>query len=526
LSSFGFNGSTGYIALPAAGIVTTFPASVEAWVYIPNVTCKGAIIKLGDGTHGWGMGLGKGTANCWDNAGTSAVYLSGLFEGIAWLFTSSSGTADPLTVGWNHCAMTVDSAINSYAVTFYVNGVSFANANAGHTPNAPSGNYSIGADGGSSRFFCGEAGGRLAYCAVYNGVLSAARVSAHYAAASGAAYISAVLADTPTGFWELQDSTTGTPADSSGNNHSATGNGVLTANLLGPFDIVAVVPKRHMVPKFKPVIRKPRPLRRRIWDGSLVLSPVPPRHKKLKTVPKKAPAKRPFRPFRFSQFVAVAPLAMVPKRHKPLRYPLVLQATRPPRRLRFPRRVIGYNATIYTQSLAATNTTTAAVVQLLKTTLVVTNTTAGTMGQFINRTVSATMATVGTVAQFIQQAVSATNTTTATVALQQIVGFVLGAANTTTATVGQLLTTTFAVTNTTTGQVIQSVQAKLRAINVTRASIAVQTLHTFLITLAAHVTTAALSFLSVNSIIKPYTIEITKVTSVTSITVTNVRKVS
>ena len=294
--------------------------------------------------------------------------------------------------------------------------------------------------------------------------------------------------------------------------------------------LLAGVPRRRR-PKSKPnpLLRKRKPARRVLAGGGLiVLSPVPPRrHRPVKRILKKAPPRRKFHPFRFSQFVAAAFLAMVPPRHKPLRYPLVLHANRPPRRLRFPRRVVGYAATIYTQSLSATNTTTATVGQLLKTALVVTNTTAGTMRQFVQRTVSATMVTVGTVAQFIQQAVSATNTTTATAAAQQTLGFLLSATNTTTATVVQgVKIAAFVVTNTTAGQVVQSIQKTLRATNATTASVAIKAVHTFVITLVAHMVTTAFVFAGITPVIKQYTIKVTKVTSVIGIRVTHVRKAS
>lgn len=529
MSSFGFDGSTAFIALPAAGIVTTFPASVEAWVYVPNVTCKGAIIKLGDGTHGWGMGIGKGTANVWDTAGTTAVYLSGLFENVAWLYTTSSGTADPLTVGWNHCVMTVDSAVNSYAVLFYVNGVSFTNANPGQTPNAPSGAFGIGGYN-STRFFAGEAGGRLAYCAVYNKVLSAARVSAHYATASDATYAAAVLVDAPTGFWQLQDSSTSAPADSSGNNHPATGNGGLTASLVGPFAaaaVVAGVPRRRVaLSRRKPTLAKRKLIRRRIFDGNLVLSPVPPRRKKVKPAPPKAPARRKIHPFRFSQFVVAAALAMVPPRHRARRYRLILQANRPPRRLIFPRRVIGTAATTTTSALSVINVTTATTTLVSMFARTAINTITPSMsGLSMKQAFAAVVTTTGSIVNLARKILSAANTTTATEASTQAFGYVLNVVNTTTGKVGQFLSTKIATTMTATGSVVQLLKTTIRGTVITTGALFVKALHVVLLTLVARMSTTAMTIFGLNTQLNPYGIEVTKVTSVTSITVTNVRKV-
>lgn len=101
---------------------------------------------------------------------------------------------------WTHVVVTWDDA----TVTFYQNGASVdAYAMTGIPPGTTDpliiGEHRL--DPAMKRFWQG----RLDEVAVYDTVLTAGRVAAHYAAASAGTYAATVLADTPVGYWRLAD---------------------------------------------------------------------------------------------------------------------------------------------------------------------------------------------------------------------------------------------------------------------------------------------------------------------------------
>jgi hypothetical protein len=158
------DGSTGQVNLP---LLTTAVANVtlECWVNISGAT-KGSLIKIGNGSTGYGIGVGGTTE---DNSGTNLV---GLYEMVRWLNPSITPVLS-LNV-WHHVALVVDGSGNP---TLYLDGVAFALPSGGG-PDAPSGSACIGCDNSGRQF-----GGLIDEAAVYNYALTAAQLAAHYHAA-------------------------------------------------------------------------------------------------------------------------------------------------------------------------------------------------------------------------------------------------------------------------------------------------------------------------------------------------------
>ena len=162
-----FDGSTGYVLTP---LPTTAIASVtlEAWMNFDGLSsASGPFLQLGSAAvSGYGVGVGSGSA--YTVAGTT---LMGLYSTKTW---NSSGALIP-TSGWHICHMVITATGTSI---FYIDGAQVG-TNSNSSVLAPSGNgYIAQAYGGGtgSNFF----GGALSNVAIYNTVLSAARIQAHY----------------------------------------------------------------------------------------------------------------------------------------------------------------------------------------------------------------------------------------------------------------------------------------------------------------------------------------------------------
>ena len=162
-----FNGSTGYVLTP---LPTTAIASVtlEAWINFDGLSsASGPFLQLGAANEG-GYGVGVGSSAAYTQAGTE---LMGLYSTKTW---NPSGALIP-TSGWHLCHMVITATGTSI---FYIDGEQVG-TNSNSSVLAPSGNgYLAQAYGGGSgdNFF----GGALSNVAIYNSILSAARILAHY----------------------------------------------------------------------------------------------------------------------------------------------------------------------------------------------------------------------------------------------------------------------------------------------------------------------------------------------------------
>jgi hypothetical protein len=81
----------------------TSSVTLSAWVYLPDTSRKGAFIKVGTGTNGYGIGVGglyNGVGN-WDTAGNLLV---GLYENVRWINPGVS-----IVTGLHHVVMVIDA---------------------------------------------------------------------------------------------------------------------------------------------------------------------------------------------------------------------------------------------------------------------------------------------------------------------------------------------------------------------------------------------------------------------------------
>jgi len=108
-------------------------------------------------------------------------------------------TTAPVVGNWYHIVVTFDGTTG----TIYVNDVATSGTATGYVPN-PSNPFTVGERSDNAFGWPGTAD----EAAIYSGVLSAARVAAHYSAGTAgdaAAYKTAVLADAPLGYWRLDE---------------------------------------------------------------------------------------------------------------------------------------------------------------------------------------------------------------------------------------------------------------------------------------------------------------------------------
>ena len=158
-----FDGSSGYVTGSQLLTASTINVTLEAWVNFqgnasPNGGC---FFKNGQYNNGYAIGNG---GTIMDNAGDNII---GLYEDQSWNPT----TATYPTSGWNHIVMVIGSNSES---TFYLNGAEVA-TNANSSIIAPGAQWMIAADEGGRLF-----AGALSNIAIYNTVLTPARILAHY----------------------------------------------------------------------------------------------------------------------------------------------------------------------------------------------------------------------------------------------------------------------------------------------------------------------------------------------------------
>jgi len=217
-----FDGSTAEVSIPVS-IQASEEVTLETWVKLP-AGAKGCFIKIGDDSTGYGIGVGASHTNF--DASNPGNALMALYENSAWIYP----TGDPtLTTGaWHHIAFVIGAA--GSAPIFYIDGTPYA-ATATGTPHGPANGASIGRDLGGDRW----TNATLAKVALYNSILSADRIKAHASATSDDAYDSAVLADKPAAFYELNEDNGPSAVDSSGNSNTGTYNGKVAFLQPGPF---------------------------------------------------------------------------------------------------------------------------------------------------------------------------------------------------------------------------------------------------------------------------------------------------
>ncbi len=213
-TSVSFDGAAGSDAVAGvpSGLGAT-NASVEAWAYVPGSSAKGAFVMVGNGSNGYGIGVGNGT---FDGAGSHLVVL---FEEVRWIDTGAN-----LTPGWHYVVLTLDA---SGSPTVYLDGTQvYSDTRTG--PTAPTGGVYIGgytAADSNQRYFAG----RLDEVAVYNAALTSAQVANHYTTGGGSGstcsprtstYSGAVLGTSGVqAYWRLGESSGNVACDSKGSDN-------------------------------------------------------------------------------------------------------------------------------------------------------------------------------------------------------------------------------------------------------------------------------------------------------------------
>jgi RHS repeat-associated protein len=187
-----FNG-TGYVTLPTYSITNTI--TVEAWVYASTYNQSAFIVSKNPVNENWELFVANNTIY-WRTGGVNC--------GAAGSYTDLTTPAPSINM-WHH----IVAVENGTTGQIFIDGSLVASSTAmdviGNTAN-PVEIGRFGAYGGCSAgyYFTGY----VANVAVYGAALSSTRVLAHYNAAkaappTGSAYPSAVLSDSPAGYWRL-----------------------------------------------------------------------------------------------------------------------------------------------------------------------------------------------------------------------------------------------------------------------------------------------------------------------------------
>lgn len=163
-TAMGFDGTSGYVAVPSTAAVSPSDVTVEAWARPRGV--GGAIVQKGgsSGYSVWEYRLGITSGNQW--RGTVFVGSSAY---------SVTAPSPPSTAAWTHLALTRSGTV----LTLYVNGSAVASTTVSGATNVSNGILAVGRAGSSaSGYFPGD----VDEVAVYPVALTAAQVGAHYAA--------------------------------------------------------------------------------------------------------------------------------------------------------------------------------------------------------------------------------------------------------------------------------------------------------------------------------------------------------
>jgi len=242
------DGTTTQVVLPYQSAVSTASVTMEGWFNPITGFNGGGETLMSDGepnaANYTGFWINSGfniAANKTGDINLLTYYGSAHHTGV------SIDVTNIVPGNWYYVAVTVgpnpssNSVLNGYLITLYTNGVMAGSGTADFVPNADAplkiGNRSDDPGYGSYNF----AGG-MSEVAYYPAALSAARIAAHYAAASGPSpsYQTAVMSDSPTLYYQLNEAAPTFPAQDTGpvaNNYGATGvngNGVyLTGTMPG-----------------------------------------------------------------------------------------------------------------------------------------------------------------------------------------------------------------------------------------------------------------------------------------------------
>lgn len=192
-----FNGSSQYVEVPYSPVLNTNgPFSVEFWA---NQTVVAAGAKSGVMSFSGNTGFLFYTDNNGPNWGFRVFHGTGR----TYLVDTTGPANEPNT--WYHVVGVFDGAF----VHIYVNGVEnvapLPIGGSGYVPNttAPLRIAAGNPAGGASLFFPGW----MDDVAIYPRALTATQIAAHYAAATTNApgYAAQILADSPTGYWRLDE---------------------------------------------------------------------------------------------------------------------------------------------------------------------------------------------------------------------------------------------------------------------------------------------------------------------------------
>lgn len=200
------NGTTGYIAIPAApDLDLTGACTVEAWCKTLQVTGQRTLVGGWDDASpnaGWGLAVGNG------GNGRAAMKIPG-----AGAFLNAT---TPLVFdgAWHHLVGTLDGV----TARLYVDGAEVANVAAGAHASY-TGVRALGRiANAAAEFFNGS----VDEVAIYNTALAPSRVAAHYLAGRPSTYRAEVMADAPSVYWRFGAVTGTTSPDVSGNGRHGT----------------------------------------------------------------------------------------------------------------------------------------------------------------------------------------------------------------------------------------------------------------------------------------------------------------
>lgn len=203
-----FDGSTGTVTASSPVSLQQTPQTLECWFKFSG-TPHGGLLKTGDSSHGWGVGIGTGN---WDTAGTT---LLGLKETIVWV----TFTGIPTLVAGTTYHLVAENDNSNFFV--WLNGTKYTGSASGGV--VPSGGISVGSDANTGTRFLAATMQKAAF---YQYELTASQIANHrlagttapsgYAGAGvvgGANYDQVIQNDGPVIYYPLSQSSGTTATD-------------------------------------------------------------------------------------------------------------------------------------------------------------------------------------------------------------------------------------------------------------------------------------------------------------------------